>query len=178
MVRLLIARGAKVNDRDKAGDTALILAARYSGEASVASVLLKAGADASVRDSHSLTSCEIASKRGHSECAAAIDPRMRAVTSTDKRPLPERARQAAMLSLPLIERTTHNFTARGGCASCHHQGLGLITTGTAASLGYAIDSGLAKSEQKVVLAEPEAQSPSCASSCPTRRCTNTSSPWI
>jgi len=153
--RLLLAHGAKVNARDKAGDTALILTARYSGEPGVASLLLKSGAEASARDSHGRTSAEIALRRGHLDCATAIDPHARAVAEPGGRSLPERAKQAAMLSLPLIERTTRNFTEHSGCASCHHQGVGLLTTGTAASLGFTIDRQLAKAEQKVVLGDAE-----------------------
>jgi ankyrin repeat protein len=156
VVRLLISHGAKVNARDKAGDSALILAARHGGEPAVASALLKAGADASVRDAKGRSSSEIALKRGFAACAAAIDPRAHSATMAGGMSIAERSRKAAQLSLPLIERTTRNFSEHSGCASCHHQGLGLMTTGTAASLGYTIDRALFKSEQKVVLGDAEA----------------------
>lgn len=153
--RLLIARGARVNDKSKAGDSALLLAARYSGEPTVVSLLLKSGADASVRDARGRTSAQIALKRGFTACATAIDPHARMTADAGRQSVPERARAAANLSLPLLERTTRSFSEHAGCTSCHHQGLGLLTTGTAASLGFSIDRQLAKSEQKVVLGDVE-----------------------
>jgi ankyrin repeat protein len=154
VVRQLVSASASVDERDRAGDTALVLAARGSGDASVAGLLLKAGANAAARDSHGRTSAEIALRRGYRSCALAIDPR--ASVSAPVGSLAQRARQAALLSLPLIESTTHNFTEHSGCVSCHHQGLGLLTTGTAKSLGFGIDSQLAASEQKLVLAGADA----------------------
>ncbi|HLJ55356.1 MAG TPA: ankyrin repeat domain-containing protein [Chthonomonadaceae bacterium] len=152
-VRMLAAHGAKVNDRDTLGNTALILAARYCGEPAVAAALLKAGADASIRDSHGHSAAEIAGMRGFGAFATALDPHSHVHAAAANSWTPERAAKAATTSLSLIERTTHNFSAHAACGSCHHQGLGLLTTGTAASLGFPIDQEIAKSERAAALAE-------------------------
>ena len=153
---LLLSRGATVNAKDKAGDTALILAARYSGEPKVAAVLTGKGADASIRDARSRTAAEIARSRGHNAFTASVRPQLTLVGATAEKTLSERARNAVQLSLPLLEKTTAEFSDAIPCASCHHQGLGLITTGTAEQYGYRIDQLLALKQRKIVTGDAEA----------------------
>jgi ankyrin repeat protein len=157
VVRLLASRGASVNARDAEGETALVLVARFSGDSGTTAALLKAGADASAKDKSGRTIAAIARKHRFAECVTALDPKARVTSTANGESVAARARQAAMVSLPLIERTTQGFTEHSGCTSCHHQGLGLITTGTAKSLGFAVDKKLAESEQKLVLSEGVAQ---------------------
>jgi ankyrin repeat protein len=153
VVKLLASRGAKINARDKAGETALLLVARFNGDAATTAALLKAGADASTKDKSGRSISAIARKHGFQECVMALDPKARTTSEPGGGPISARARQAALLSLPLIERTTQSFTEHSGCTSCHHQGLGLIATGTARSLGFPFDKKLAEDEQKLVLSE-------------------------
>ena len=155
-VRALLARGAKVNERDRSGASALTLAARYSGEPTVATLLLNAGADKEARDAQGRGIAEVALRRGNRLCAIAIDPAARSMPAAAAGSLQDRARQAVQLSLPLIERTTHNFSEHSGCVSCHHQGVGLVATGTARSLGFKVDAPLAAAEQKIVLGDVQA----------------------
>ena len=53
-VRNLIAAGARLNDRDREGNTALMLAAKY-GRSDIVKILLDAGADVHLKNSHGET---------------------------------------------------------------------------------------------------------------------------
>lgn len=151
----LLAAGANFHAKDKKGDTALILAARYSGDAGIARLLKSKGADISARDARKRTACEIALGHGYSEFAGAVMTRVRPAVATKSSPLYARARQAVQRSLPLIEKSNASFTGKIGCNSCHHQGVGLITTGTAKLHGYLISKFGIEKEKRAVLAETE-----------------------
>jgi ankyrin repeat protein len=153
---VLLERGAKINVADKQGDTPLLLAGRYSGDARTAQLLLGKGANASLKNSHGQTACEAALSHGYLAFARAIQPGVKAPAALAAA-IPARARKATLVSLDLIQKTTKAFSGRGGCMSCHHQGLGLVTTGTAKSYGYRIDSDLATAEQKIVYGEAESK---------------------
>jgi ankyrin repeat protein len=153
--RLLLAKGAKVDATDKTGSTPLLLNARYSGVPQLATLLIKSGANPSAKDATGRTACDLAMSRGYAACARAIRPDVKMAATEPAGDIPARAHRAVLTSLDLIQRTTKAFSARGGCFSCHHQGLGLVTTGTARALGYRIDSALAAAEQKLVTSEPE-----------------------
>ena len=155
VVKALIARGAAVNAKDKSGHTALMLAAKYSGNPEVASLLTKSGATKSAKDAKNRTATDIALAHGYTACATSIQPGVKPFAPVEAS-LTDRARKAATRSLSLLEKTTKTFSTKTGCASCHHQGVGLSATGVAKAYGFAIDEALAKSEQAIVLKEPEA----------------------
>ncbi|MBC7806925.1 MAG: ankyrin repeat domain-containing protein [Akkermansiaceae bacterium] len=154
MVKRLLDAGAQANVKDKKGDTALMLAARYCGDASIARLLKAADANTKMRDFRNRTAGEIAQSHGYAAFAGVIGSTRRIVAAKPA-DLPMRARQAVQRSLPLIEKTTANFTGTVGCNSCHHQGVGLITTGTAKIHGYLINKFGVAREQKAVLAETQ-----------------------
>jgi ankyrin repeat protein len=161
IVKLLLAKGAKAAAKDKRGDTALILAAKYSGNAAIASLLR---ADVGIKDAKGRTASSLALGHGYGSYAAALDPKVKKIAVSAKVGGPsaqiDQANRAVLKSLPLLESTTKNFSERGGgCASCHHQGLGLMTTGVLKSLGYKIDEKLAESEQKAITGFIEADLP-------------------
>lgn len=155
--KALLAHGANVNATDKQGDTPLLLAGRYSGDATTAAVLLKRGANPALKNSFGQNACQAALSHGYAGFARAIQPGVQIPAAPTAATMPERARKAALTSLDLIQKTTKAFSGRIGCLSCHHQGLGLVTTGTAKAYGYRIDSDLAASEQKIVYGEAEAK---------------------
>ncbi|MBK5296901.1 MAG: ankyrin repeat domain-containing protein [Vicinamibacteria bacterium] len=51
-------------------------------------------------------------------------------------------RAAVARSLPLLQSSADTWFARRQCASCHHQGLGLIATTIARERGFAVDESL------------------------------------
>jgi ankyrin repeat protein len=161
-LQYLIQHHADINQKDKNGDTALILAAKYSGAPRIAQLLRGAGADTSVKDARGRTAQSIALAHTFTDFAAVLSGKSgNRHLSADTRgvSLSERANHAVLASLPLIEKTAMNFSMRSGCASCHHEGLGALATGTAQGYGYRIDALLATTQEKTVLAMPEGNLP-------------------
>ncbi len=70
-LELLIAKGAHLNDQDDRGRTALMTAAEL-GRATAVDTLLKAGADASVKDKQGKTAAELASDENMRSVLAAV----------------------------------------------------------------------------------------------------------
>ncbi len=155
LVTFLLAAGADVDSKDKKGDTALILSARYSGEPSVARLLKAKGAMITMRDAQNRTPGEIAYSHGYREFANVLGSGLQPVAAVKPANLSTEAHQAVLRSLPLIENTTANFTAKVGCNSCHHQGVGMMTTGTAKFYGYVLNKFAIEKETKSILGDTE-----------------------
>jgi ankyrin repeat protein len=147
---LLVERRAAVNGRDKAGNTALILAARYAGDAGVVRALLAGGADPNLKDAKGRTARSIAAARQNRDAAVALQPGATLAAYHAQAPLATRARQSATVSLALIEKGTKTFTGNAACISCHHQGLGLMTTGLAKERGFNYDKALALAQTNLI----------------------------
>lgn len=71
VVRALLAHGARVDARDRYGQTALMLAA-HRGHEAVIGVLVDAGADLNVTAKYGLSALMLAVVGGHVACARAI----------------------------------------------------------------------------------------------------------
>lgn len=78
-VRLLLARGAKVDSRANNGNTPLMMAARYGSEGSVIE-LLQHGADAKARNARDQTAADLARSAGRDSLAQMIEQHKPAVT--------------------------------------------------------------------------------------------------
>lgn len=78
-VRLLLARGAKVDSRANNGNTPLMMAARYGSEGSVIE-LLQHGADANARNDREQTAADLARSAGRDSLAQLIEQHRPAVT--------------------------------------------------------------------------------------------------
>ena len=180
IVSTLLATKPVVDRKDKAGDDALILAARYSGDPTIATALLNAGANRTATDAKGISVVQIAQKRGFNAFAATVSGKKTSAVSASSipdvspsesgitrftptlagtqrsDPLIQKARQAVWRSLPLLQKTTVTFSEKSPCTSCHHQGIGFLTTSTAKRLGYAIDEKAAASQQKVITGGAEA----------------------
>lgn len=60
------------------------------------------------------------------------------------------ARAAVARSMPLIQRSSVTFYEKGGCVSCHHNLLGLMTAQTLRHQGLSFDEKMAASELRVL----------------------------
>src|SRR5205814_1798011 len=119
VVRMLLAKGADVNVKSLAGETALDWA-RKEGPASSVTALKQAGA----------TESEVKVLP-----AAAYAP-------VDLRPAVER-------SIALLEKASIGLAANGGCASCHAQNITDIAISVARAKGLRVDESAALERQKL-----------------------------
>lgn len=55
---------------------------------------------------------------------------------------PERARKAVLKALPLLQASARTWFEMRECASCHHQGLGMMAVAAARERGFAIDEAM------------------------------------
>jgi ankyrin repeat protein len=60
------------------------------------------------------------------------------------------ARAAIARSMPLLQRSSVTFYEKGGCVSCHHNLLGLVTAQTLRRQGLSLDEKIAASELRVL----------------------------
>src|SRR5262245_41414456 len=132
LVRLMAAKGADLNVRDRSGSTALMWAAfNETGDATLVEALLKLGADPLATNNAGETALVWAMRRGDTPAVAAL---RRAGASNS-------AAVSASIekSIALLQRTSAQFTRVSGCYSCHHNSLPLMTLGVARTRGFAVD---------------------------------------
>lgn len=113
-VKMLIARGADLNARGPAGETALDLA-RRNGDTDVVRVLLAAGA-----------------APGAVHHAASVSPKPA-----------ESPRAALMRILPVLQRSDATFLEKAGCVSCHNNTFTSMTVAAARASGLPVDEQVA-----------------------------------
>jgi ankyrin repeat protein len=127
ILRTLIARGANVNALSSEGLNALDYARRL-GRPSTIEVFTEAGAKPAREESpESLTF----------------------VPDND-------ARAAIARSVPLLQRSAVTFYEKGGCVSCHHNLLGVVTTRTLQRQGLGFDTKIAANELRVLVDDMDA----------------------
>ena len=153
LVRLMAAKGADLNVRDRSGATALMWAAfNDAGDPAMVEALLAMGADPLASNKAGETALDWALRRGESAAAAAL--RRAGASNTP------RIRAAAQKSVALLERSGAQFTSVSRCYSCHHQAVPQMALAIARSRGLDIDSALTQqqiagaiSQMKPVVAE-------------------------
>lgn len=144
---LLLEKGADLKAADKRGRTALQLATSYGDHPEVVRVLLARHADVRVKDLSGRTALDLAETRGYTGSAKLLkEAGARTVADAAVRT----PRKAVQASLPRIELTMQQFAKRTGCASCHHEGLGAMTTGIALAHGYSINKAFAQEQAQRV----------------------------
>ncbi|HEV7609969.1 MAG TPA: ankyrin repeat domain-containing protein [Steroidobacteraceae bacterium] len=126
-LRTIIARGAKVNALSPEGLNALDYARRL-GRQSTIDVLTEAG---------------LKPTREESPESLAFVP------DND-------ARAAIARSVPLLQHSAVTFYEKGGCVSCHHNLLGVITTRTLQRQGLSYDTEIAAKELRVLVEDMDA----------------------
>lgn len=146
IVRMLIAKGADVNARDKTGSTPLFWAVRSDYDsAEVAEVLIKAGADVNARDMSGESVMDLAQRRGMVRSAKVL--RSAGARVSREVPVitlpgdsgPQGNVKAAMEQLA---RASEMSVKKTGCASCHHNTLPLMVYFHAAQKGLKVDVDL------------------------------------
>lgn len=153
-VRLLLDKGANPNAREANGRTPLLLAATYGGSPEVISALLKGGADPRATDTGARTAREWAALRGYDRCAGLLGDTTASLPSL--RLTPEKA---VLLSLKTVQHAMLQFNRNTGCVSCHHEGLGRMTTGAARDRGFTLDQTADRAELERVNAVVNTMSP-------------------
>lgn len=133
VVKTLLAQGAQVNARDASGYTALMLASKYGDHPSVVRALLAGGADRKVTDEKGRTPSAFVMLRARRETASVLG------VTVPAKPATRTSKQAVDLSLKALEASMLTFAERTQCVSCHHEGLGRITTGAARQAGLKLD---------------------------------------
>ncbi len=158
-VRMLLERGARVNARDKQGRTALLIAAAYGDHPEVIRALLDGGADRQLTDSRHRTALALATARRHTASAALLGEASAAASVENSGAASRKTRAAIVASLSALQRSNSLFLKRTGCASCHHQGLGVMVTGLAQDRGFAVDKALVKAQIERIQSSFDEQKP-------------------
>jgi ankyrin repeat protein len=152
LAALLLEKGARVDARDKADRTPLLATASYGDQPATIRALLAGGAQIDARDAKGRTALALAEACGYAASAQALRDKRAASVTADVAASTSTPRQAIAASLPLLEHSMQVFESRTGCASCHQEGLGRVTTGLARERGFPIDTVFAQTQAKRVLA--------------------------
>ena len=139
LVRLMAAKGADLNVRDRSGATALMWAAfNDAGDPAMVEALLAMGADPLASNKAGETALDWALRRGESAAAASL--RRAGASNTP------RIHAAAQKSVALLERSGAQFTSVSRCYSCHHQAVPQMAFAIARTRGLDIDSTLTQQQ--------------------------------
>lgn len=124
VVELLLETGARVNEPSATGETALDWANKFNS-APVLALLKNAGARVGIR---SITP--------NVEPAAALD-----------------VRKALHTSIALLQRSSTEFSKKGGCVGCHHQPMAAMAVGAARRIGAPVDEDAAHEQARIISAQ-------------------------
>ena len=128
LVRLMVAKGADLNVRDRSGSTALMWGAfNDSGDAAMVEALIALGADPLASNKAGETALDWALRRG--ETAAVATLRKAGASNTG------RMRSSAQKALALLQQSGAQFSSASRCSSCHHQSLPQMAFGIARTRG-------------------------------------------
>jgi N-acyl-D-amino-acid deacylase len=159
LVRLALEHGADVNAFDGRGRTPLMYAAVSDFQPlDVVKLLIERGADTKAKSRYKnsgdagLTPLDIAKLRGNTPMVDLLVKSGATSTVGSPRPLKPlpttTIRDSVQRTLPLLQRTDANFTAKSGCVSCHNDSLEALTNGIARRNGFAVDEKIAAQQVK------------------------------
>jgi ankyrin repeat protein len=163
LVRLALDHGADVNAFDSSGRTPLMYAAVSDFQPlEVVKSLIERGANLNAKSRYKdsgdagRTPLDLARLRGNTPI---VDFLMKsgatgtASTPRALKPQPAAAvKDAVQRTLPLLQRTDANFTAKSGCVSCHNNSLAALTLGIARRSGFSPDEKIAAQQVKANVA--------------------------
>ena len=144
LVKALLDAGAAVNVKDARGMTPLMLAVGTDRQdASVVALLLAQGADTKVTSLAGETALDWARKFGNTPVLEALQRADAPGTAAREAVVPAAVRMelkpAVARGLSLMEKTSGQFFAKGGCISCHQQNVTDIAASAAAHAGVYVD---------------------------------------
>ncbi|HTG89284.1 MAG TPA: ankyrin repeat domain-containing protein [Vicinamibacterales bacterium] len=157
MIRTLLEAGANINARDVRGMTPLMLAVATDRQnAAVIRLLVDRKADVNLRSLAGETALDWARKIGNPAVITTLE-RAGAVASSAEpaaRPAfaPADMTTSVRRSLALLEKSSAQAAANGGCASCHHHNITDIATSVAQKKGIAIDEKAAADRRQLTRA--------------------------
>jgi hypothetical protein len=139
LVRLMAARGADLNARDRSGATALMWAAfNEIGDATLVQELLNRGADPAATNKAGETALDWAARRGTTAAVTAL----RKAGASDAAAVKASVEKA----IGLLQQSGAQFTSVSGCYSCHHQSLPQMALGVARTPGFGVDETAARQQ--------------------------------
>ncbi len=157
MIKTLLDAGANVNAKDVRGMTPLMLAVATDRQsAAVIQALINRKADVNVRSLAGETALDWARKIGNPATSRTLE-RAGAVASSAEpasRPAfaPADMQTTVRRSLTLLEKSSTEASAKGGCASCHHHNITDIAATIAHDKGIAIDEKAAADRRQLTRA--------------------------
>ena len=156
-VRLLIEKGAAVNDKGSYGHTPLMLAAAADRPSkAIVELLLSRGADANLTDNEGNTALDWALFQGENDVTKLL--RESGAKPGAPKPLPTpRAkalgpREAAAQAIALLQPIGPKFFAKTGCISCHNQSLVAMAVTAVRAKGLPVNESIATHPTKASLA--------------------------
>jgi ankyrin repeat protein len=155
LVATLLDAGADVNVKDVRGMTPLMLASASDHTSpDVVRLLLSKGADIQVKSPEGETALDWALKSGSTPIAALLKT-VGAIASPARvadaaSPAPVALRPAVERGLALLEKTSADYFAKGGCPACHAQQITEVVARVARTKGLRLDPDEAVNRQKVV----------------------------
>src|SRR5207249_2006660 len=154
LVATLLDAGADVNAKDVRGMTPLMLASACDHTSpDVIRLLLSKGADVHAKSPEGETALDWALKSGPTpvvaplKAAGALASPARAAAAGAAAPMA--LRQAVERSLALLEKTSADYFAKGGCPACHAQQITDVVATAARAKGLRVDPDEALNRQKV-----------------------------
>ena len=139
LLRLMFAKGADLDVRDRSGSTALMWAAlNETGDAGVVEELLRLGADPLAANQVGETALTWALRRGETPAVAALRKAGASETAVVK--------ASAERAIALLQESGAQFSRVSGCASCHHQFLPEMALGAARARGLRVDEPTARQQ--------------------------------
>ena len=145
LVRVMAARGADFELRDRSGATALMWAAfNETGDAALVDELLTRGADPAATNLAGETALVWALRRGETPAVAAL----RKAGASEA----ARTKAAAEKAIVLLQKSSAQFSRVSGCASCHHQALPQMAFGVARAHDISVDEAAARQQVDATIA--------------------------
>ena len=154
MIAVLLDAGADVNAKDVRGMTPLMLAVATDRQnPEVVRSLIDRKADVNIRSLAGETALDWARKIGNPSIVRMLE-RAGAVASAPAAPVPATFAPADSLttvrrSLALLEKSSTEAAAKGGCASCHHHNITDIAGMVARDKGIALDEKAAADRRQL-----------------------------
>lgn len=157
LLRIALAHQADVNAKDAKRRTPLMMAAVSEiAPPGVIAELLNRGADVHATSAEGLNALDYAHRLGRPPlidalAATGIKPTAAPTLAKPRYVADNDARSAIARSVPLLQSSSQVFYDKGGCVSCHHNLLGIMTTRTLRRQGLPFDTQLEAREIRTLL---------------------------